>query len=96
MSEKRISYMESILDNATELMDNIENAIKKFEDYQTEVDKLEKYYESQAWKDDLAMDEEGAISPGLKRGVLSEDGVYNFLERNKMMFQRYVGDLRGC
>ena len=93
MSEKRISYMESILDNATELMDNIENAIKKFEDYQTEVDKLEKYYESQAWKDDLAMDEEGAISPGLKRGVLSEDGVYNFLERNKMMFQRYVGDM---
>ena len=93
MSEKRISYMESILDNATELMDNIEDAIEKFRDYQTEVDKLEKYYESQAWKDDLAMDEEGAISPGLKRGVLSEDGVYDLLERNKMMFQRYVGDM---
>ena len=93
MSEKRSSYMESILDNATELMDNIEDAIKKFEDYQTEVDKLEKYYESQAWKEDLAMDEEGAISPGLKRGVLSEDGVYDLLERNKMMLQRYVGDM---
>ena len=29
------------------------------------------------------MDEEGAFPKELKRGVLSEDGIYNMLERNK-------------
>ena len=31
------------------------------------------------------MDEAGEFSDKLKRGVLSEDGIYNLLERNKEM-----------
>nr|WP_330363538.1 DUF4298 domain-containing protein [Butyrivibrio sp. LC3010] len=38
---------------------------------------------SQQWKDDFAMDEEGKFPKRLKKGVLSEDGIYNMLERNK-------------
>ena len=29
--------------------------------------------------EDYQLDEQGLFPPGLKRGVLSEDGVYNFL-----------------
>ena len=47
--------------------------------------KLEEYYTSQQWKDDFAMDEAGEFPDKLKRGVLSEDGIYNLLERNKEM-----------
>ena len=47
--------------------------------------KLEDYYKSQQWKDDFAMDEAGEFPDKLKRGVLSEDGIYNLLERNKEM-----------
>ena len=47
--------------------------------------KLEEYYTSQQWKDDFAMDEEGEFPDKLRRGVLSEDGIYIFLERNKEM-----------
>ena len=36
-------------------------------------------YTSQQWKDDLAADEAGDFPEKLKRGVLSEDGIWNVL-----------------
>lgn len=38
------------------------------------------YYESRKWRADFAADEAGLLPVSLKRGVLSEDGVYNFLQ----------------
>ena len=38
------------------------------------------YYSSDAWKRDYAADEAGLLPKDLKRGVLSEDGLYNLLE----------------
>ena len=38
-----------------------------------------RYYEGGQWLSDYAADEAGLLPPTLKRGVLSEDGVYNFL-----------------
>ena len=34
------------------------------------------------------MDEEGGFPKELKRGVLSEDGIWNLLERNKELTRR--------
>lgn len=42
--------------------------------------KLDAYYRSDAWKQDFADDEAGLLPKNLKRGVLSEDGLYNLLE----------------
>ena len=42
---------------------------------------LAEYYSSPAWKLDFAADEAGQFPKDLKRGVLSEDGIYNLLER---------------
>ncbi len=41
---------------------------------------LEAYYTSSAWLTDFEADEAGLLPPDLKRGVLSEDGIYNLLE----------------
>lgn len=41
---------------------------------------LEAYYTSPAWRTDLEADEAGLLPPDLKRGVLSEDGIYNLVE----------------
>ena len=49
---------------------------------------LEKYYTSDAWKRDFAADEAGLLPMELKRGVLSEDGIYDLLERNKDLLER--------
>lgn len=40
---------------------------------------LLRYYEGGQWLADYALDEAGLLPADLKRGVLSEDGVYNFL-----------------
>ena len=40
---------------------------------------LSDYYSSQAWKRDYAADEAGLFPKDLKRGVLSEDGIYDLL-----------------
>ena len=37
---------------------------------------LSAYYRSDAWKRDFAADEAGLLPKDLKRGVLSEDGIY--------------------
>ena len=75
--------MENILDKATQKIDDLEKKIAEYENFQSEIKKLEAYYTSQQWKDDLAMDEEGVLPENLKRGVLSQDGIWNMLERNK-------------
>ena len=43
---------------------------------------LETYYTGPLWKADLAIDEEYNLTD-IKRGVLSEDGIYNLLEQYK-------------
>ena len=55
---------------------------------QDEVSKLEKYYESDEWKEDYAADEKGLLPIDLKRGVLSEDGLYDLLERYKSLCKK--------
>lgn len=44
---------------------------------------LEAYYTSPAWRADFEADEAGLLPSDLKRGVLSEDGIYNLLEEYK-------------
>jgi hypothetical protein len=44
-----------------------------------DVAELSKYYGSELWKLDFAADEAGTLPPDLKRGVLSEDGIWNLL-----------------
>lgn len=41
---------------------------------------LEDYYTSPEWKADYAADEAGLLPAGLKRGVLSQDGISDLLD----------------
>lgn len=85
---QHIYAMENILDKATYMMDTLEKKIAEYEDFQAEIKKLEAYYTSQQWKDDYAMDEAGKFPEKLKRGVLSQDAVWNMLERNRELARR--------
>ncbi len=77
---QHIYQMEAILDTAQQKMDALEQRIAGFKEYQAKIQELETYYTSPQWKDDFAMDEEGKVPKKLRRGVLSEDGIYNMLE----------------
>lgn len=69
---KRITYYEKLMDTAEKLKSGTPQKKKALAE-------LERYYTSDAWKQDFAADEAGLLPKELKRGVLSEDGVYNLL-----------------
>ena len=43
-------------------------------------EELREYYEGEAWLSDYEADERGELPPDLKRGILSQDGVWDLLE----------------
>ena len=85
---KRVTEMEEIYDQALKIMDNVENSPEEFLGFQKELMRLADYYSSQDWKDDFALDEEGKLPQDLKRGVLSEDGLYDLLEESDRILER--------
>ena len=46
---------------------------------------LTQYYDGGLWLKDYELDEQGLLPPTLKRGVLSQDGVYDLLEQINRM-----------
>ena len=47
--------------------------------FQALLQSLLQYYEGGQWLRDYELDEQGLLPRDLKRGILSEDGFYNFL-----------------
>ncbi len=80
---ERINEMEKIFDRVLQTQSAFEKAVEEYRELQEDVHRLEGYYESQQWKDDFAADEKGEIPESVKRGVLSEDGIFDMLEKNK-------------
>ena len=76
---KRISLMENRFDKVTRVLGELDKAICEYEDFKDELEALKDYMESGEWKKDYEADEAGLLPEGLKRGVLSQDGLYNLL-----------------
>lgn len=93
---KRIKEAEEIYTKAAETMDALERNIEGFLALQPMIDKLADYYDSPDWMKDLELDEKGKLPSDLKRGVLSEDGIYNLLERNKELLGSISKEDEGC
>jgi hypothetical protein len=75
----RIRLMERRLNSASAAVKRLEAALDKWEAAQEAIAALNEYYGSDLWKQDLADDEAGRLPADLKRGVLSEDGIWNLL-----------------
>ena len=75
----RIKQMEQCLDNASVAVMQFSEALDKYVDAQEAIAKLGEYYGGEEWKQDFADDEAGRLPKDLKRGVLSEDGIWNLL-----------------
>lgn len=72
----RITYMEQILDDA---LDALKTPGLCTPELESRVTQLSEYYFSPLWRADFEADCAGMLPSDLKRGVLSEDGIYNFL-----------------
>ena len=75
----RIRKMERRLDRALAAVKRLSAALDKWEAVQDDIDALDKYCSSNEWRQDFEDDEAGRLPAGLKRGVLSEDGIWNLL-----------------
>jgi hypothetical protein len=75
--------MEAILRKATNTLDTLEESISELQRLQGDIQRLADYYDSDEWRKDFEADEQGLYPRDMARGVLSEDGIYNLLERNK-------------
>jgi len=84
----RIKYMEQILNEAADAVKAMETALDQYEAVQERMGELIRYYESPQWMADFEADNAGLIPKDLKRGVLSEDGVYNLLEELQELRER--------
>lgn len=78
-SIQRIKAMEEKLDKAIKAVAALDDAFEQFKAVSPEIEELIAYYESDLWREDFEADEEGKLPTDLKRGVLSEDGIYNLL-----------------
>ena len=79
----RIMKFEDMMRLAQQLLDADERSEEETEMLRALCGMLEAYYGSDEWKRDFETDEAGQLPPDLKRGVLSEDGLYNLLEQFK-------------
>ena len=76
---ERIQHYETLLDRIAPVLENLEEALDAFEGIQEDVKELAAYYEDDDWREDFEADEAGKLPADLKRGVLSDDGIYDVL-----------------
>ena len=76
---RRIEQMEQHFDALQAMADANPGGLRKDGVFQDLLQTLIQYYEGGQWLQDYQLDENSLLPPDLKRGVLSEDGIYNLL-----------------
>ena len=84
----RIRKMERHLNRASAALKRLSSALDKYEEAKADIAALASYYGSDEWKQDFAADEAGRLPKNLKRGVLTEDGIWNLLEEHRELQNR--------
>ena len=92
---ERIQHYERLLDSVAPVLEDLEAALDRFDGVQEAVRELSAYYGSDEWHADLAEDEAGRLPADLKRGVLSEDGIYDVLSAHYALTVRMLDTVSG-
>lgn len=75
----RIRQMEALFDTLEGMFAADPDASRRNPRFQQLLTSLTEYYEGGQWLQDYLLDEQGLLPRDLKRGILAEDTVYNFL-----------------
>lgn len=102
MTNEEIGYIIERIEHLEKIFDEVQNSFKNdrnfFENKKMEVkvSLLTQYLESGQWLRDFSVDEKGELPKDLKRGILSEDGLYNLLseiEKSKKKHNSFFGKI---
>ena len=94
---ERIRQMECRLERASEVLGRLDAVLDDYESVQDDLRALDQYLGSLEWRADCRADcradEAGLLPEDLHRGVLSEDGIWNVLDRHREIRERIGEDL---
>lgn len=94
---ERIQKMELLFDFALKAIKEVPLHHHEFTNLEEAINLLANYYTSNEWKQDYANDEAGLLPKELKRGVLSEDGIWNLLtEWKRIKKEHKTANKRGA
>lgn len=79
----RIQSMEACFNALSEAVSARPSSAEDDPDVQCHLNRLIAYYEGGQWLHDYELDEAGLLPENLRRGVLSQDAVYDLLTRLK-------------
>ncbi len=88
---ERIAEMEERLNRAAAALKDLDAALGLLAGLREDAAALAEYYEGPLWRADFEADERGLLPPELRRGVLSEDAVYDFLEDYAAVLEKLLG-----
>lgn len=74
--KKRVLKYEELFNKIEKVVSNLERNLEEYNSIKRDIDKLNKYYGSKNWYKDIE-EYDGSYNAG----VLSEDGIWNLLER---------------
>ncbi|MBO4338674.1 MAG: DUF4298 domain-containing protein [Clostridia bacterium] len=80
-SIKRIEYYEPILSESEKAVKSFEKELKKFRKQCRKISELSAYYGGDEWFSDFESYEKGEIGKNVKCGVLSEDEIFDVIEK---------------
>ncbi len=75
---ERIEKNENLLDEAEAAVSALAEALERYAGARGKIEALREYYNTD-WSADVKDDEKGLLPPDLKRGVLSEDAIFDLL-----------------
>lgn len=85
---KRIQTMEEIMEKSEATLELLHIALVNYEEIKQDLQALEDYYHSDLWRKDYRDDECGKLPKDLKRGVLSEDGIWDLLSEKDYLYMK--------
>ena len=77
----RIRRMEACFDRLQSIADEDAETLREDAVSLEMLQTLMQYYETGQWLQDYELDEKGLLPQDMKRGILAQDAVYDFLDR---------------
>ena len=87
---ERIKLYENYYDESKKAIYDLNDALDNYLKIDKHYQKLIDYYTSNKWMKDYEDDEKGKLPKNLKRGILSEDAIYDLIIKHKEIIKKIM------
>ena len=87
---RRVAAREADFDEARAAVTGMAEALDRYAAAREALKRLSAYSDGGEWMRDFEADESGALPAGMKRGVLSEDALYDLLSDDREVLLRLL------